>query len=122
MAQLDRMGSAKEVAQMLQPAIGRESPHALLALVAPGGGLLIWRQFVARLVRAGLLFRQGKPPEATYLFKHALLQDLAYGALLREQRRALHTRIVEALEAHFGEVVETQHELLARALRGSGPA
>ena len=48
---------------------------------------------------AGLLFRQGVPPHATYLFKHALVQDAAYGTLLREPRRALHARIAETLEA-----------------------
>ena len=53
-----------------------------------------------RLVAAGLLFRQGMPPHATYLFKHALVQDAAYGTLLREPRRALHARIAETLEAN----------------------
>jgi hypothetical protein len=48
-----------------------------------------------RLIAAGLLFRQGVPPEASYLFKHALVQDAAYGTLLREPRRALHARIAE---------------------------
>ena len=51
-----------------------------------------------RLIAAGLLFRQGVPPHATYLFKHALVQDVAYGTLLREPRRALHARIVETLK------------------------
>ena len=54
-----------------------------------------------RLVAAGLLFRQGVPPHATYLFKHALVQDAAYGTLLREPRRALHARIAETLESHL---------------------
>jgi len=66
-----------------------------------------------RLVTAGLLFRHGLPPQAAYLFKHALLQDAAYGTLLREQRRALHARIAEALESQFAEIAESQPELLA---------
>ena len=54
-----------------------------------------------RLVATGLLFRQGLPPHATYLFKHALVQDAAYGTLLREPRRVLHARIAETLESQF---------------------
>ena len=67
-----------------------------------------------RVIAAGLLFREGVPPHATYLFKHAMLQDAAYGTLLREPRRALHARIAEALERQFPEVAESQPELLAR--------
>ena len=67
-----------------------------------------------RLIAAGLLFRQGVPPHATYLFKHALVQDAAYGTLLREPRRALHARIAETLESQFTEIAENQPELLAR--------
>jgi predicted ATPase len=66
-----------------------------------------------RLIAAGLLFRQGTPPYATYLFKHALVQDAAYGTLLRERRRALHARIAETLEDQFAEIAESQPELLA---------
>ena len=63
---------------------------------------------------AGLLFRQGVPPQATYLFKHALVQDASYGTLLREPRRSLHARVAEALENQFAEIAENQPELLAR--------
>ncbi len=73
-----------------------------------------------RLVAAGLLFRQGVPPHATYLFKHALVQDAAYGTLLREPRRALHTRIAGGLESHFAEIAERQPELLARHCTEAG--
>jgi predicted ATPase len=73
-----------------------------------------------RLIAAGLLFRQGVPPHATYLFKHALVQDAAYGTLLRETRRALHARIAEALESQFGEIAENQPELLARHCTEAG--
>jgi predicted ATPase len=69
---------------------------------------------------AGLLFRQGVPPQATYLFKHALVQDAAYGTLLREARRALHARIAETLESQFIEIAENQPELLARHCTEAG--
>src|SRR6202790_1315597 len=112
MARLDRLGPAKEVAQV-GAAIGREFSHALLALVArkPEGEL---RSALDRLVQTGLLFRQGMPPQASYLFKHARVQDAAYGTLLREPRRALHTRIAEALESQFTEAAESRPEMLAR--------
>ena len=71
-------------------------------------------------LRAGLLFRQGVPPHATYLFKHALVQDAAYGTLLREPRRALHARIAETLESQFADIAETQPELLARHCTEAG--
>jgi predicted ATPase len=61
-----------------------------------------------------LLFRQGVPPDATYLFKHALVQDAAYGLLLREPRRHLHARIAETLESKFEEIAENKPEVLAR--------
>ena len=67
-----------------------------------------------RLVQSGLLFRQGAPPHASYLFKHALVQDAAYGTLLREPRRALHARIASMLESSFADIVENQPEVLAR--------
>jgi len=73
-----------------------------------------------RLIAAGLLFRQGVPPHATYLFKHALVQDAAYGTLLREPRRALHARVAAALEREFADVSEVQPELLARHCTEAG--
>jgi predicted ATPase len=116
MARLDRLGPAKEVAQ-IGAAIAREFSHALLAAVMrkPEGEL---GSALDRLIAAGLLFRQGMPPYATYLFKHALVQDAAYGTLLREPRRALHARITEALENQFAETV--QPELLARHCTEAG--
>ena len=118
MARLGRLGPAKEVAQ-IAAAIGRASPHALLALVADGSRPDL-DAALERLVRAGLLLRQGKPPDATYVFKHALLQELAYGALLRERRRALHARIVEALESRFHQVGDNEPEVLARHCAQAG--
>ena len=118
MARLDRLGPAKEVAQ-IGAAIGREFSHALLAAVVrkPEAEL---GSALDRLIAAGLLFRQGVPPYATYLFKHALLQDAAYGTLLREPRRALHARIAETLETQFAEITENQPELLARQCTDAG--
>ena len=118
MARLDRLGSAKEAAQ-IGAVIGREFSHALLAAVArkPEAQL---DSALDRLIQAGLLFRQGAAPNATYLFKHALVQDAAYGTLLREQRRGLHARIFEALESQFAEIAENQPELLARHATEAG--
>jgi predicted ATPase len=112
MARLDRLGAAKEVAQ-IGAAIGREFTHALLAAVVrkPEQEL---GPALDRIVRAGLLFRQGVPPHASYIFKHALIQDAAYGTLLREPRRALHARIANTLESSFADIAENQPEVLAR--------
>ena len=112
MARLDRLGPAKEVAQ-IGAAIGREFSHSILAAVVrrPEAEL---ESALDRLMAAGLLFRQGVPPQATYLFKHALVQDASYGTLLREPRRSLHARVAEALENQFAEIAENQPELLAR--------
>ena len=95
---LDRLGAAKEMAQTAA-AIGREFSHELLVAVAQNcrrtlGG-------AHRLVSAGLLLRQGAAPHATYLFNHALVQDAAYGTLLRDARHTLHARIGETLEQKF---------------------
>ena len=118
MARLDRLGSAKEVAQV-GAAIGREFSHALLGAVA-GKPEAELASALERLIAAGLLFRQGVPPHANYLFKHALVQDAAYGTLLREPRRALHARIAETLESQFTEIAENQPELLARHCTEAG--
>ena len=115
MARLDRLGPAKGVAQT-GAAIGRQFSHALLAAVAglPGHEL---NSALDRLLQSGLLSRQGAPPHATYLFKHALIQDAAYGTLLREPRRELHAGIAETLENQFPDIADSQPELLARHCR-----
>jgi predicted ATPase len=118
MARLDRLGPAKEIAQ-IGAAIGREFSHALLAAVV-GNPEKELDPALDRLIQSGLLFRQGVPPHATYLFKHALVQDAAYGMLLREPRRALHARITETLESQFTEIAENQPELLARHCTEAG--
>ena len=118
MARLDRLGSAKALAQ-IGAAIGREFSYALLAAVArrPEAELA---ESLDRLVRSGLTSRLGSPPDATYVFKHSLVQDAAYGTLLRDPRRALHARIAEALESQFTEIAESQPELLARHCSEAG--
>jgi predicted ATPase len=118
MARLDRLGPAKEVAQT-GAAIGREHSHALLAFVMrrPDAEL---ESALDRLVAAGLLFRQGLPPQATYLFKHALVRDVAYGSLLRGQRQQLHGRIADALAEHLPTTVEAEPEVLAHHYREAG--
>jgi predicted ATPase len=118
MARLDRLGPAKELAQ-IGATIGREFSYALLAAVArkPETELV---SALDRLVAAGLVFPQGVPPYATYLFKHALVQDAAYGTLLRAPRRGLHARIAETLEREFVDISEAQPELLARHCTEAG--
>src|SRR5262249_18398107 len=103
--EVDRIGAAR----------GREFSHALLAAVVRKSEEELGSA-LGRLTAAGLLFRQGVPPQATYLFKHALVQDAAYGTLLREPRRELHARIADALESEFNEVAESHPEALARPL------
>ena len=111
MARLDRLGPAKEVAQ-IGAVIGREFFYALLAAVAPEDEKAL-SSALEVLTRAGLLFRQGQPPHATYLFKHALLQDAAYGTLLRVRRQELHGRVVSVLQRDFPEFRANQPEVFA---------
>ena len=119
MARLDRLGAAgKEVAQ-IGAAIGREFSHTLLAAVARKQEAEL-EASLDRTIAADLLFRQGVPPHAMYLFKHVLVQDAAYGTLLREPRRALHARIAETLESQFSEVAENQPEVLAHHCTEAG--
>jgi predicted ATPase len=118
MARLDRLGSAKEVAQV-GATLGREFSHAQLAAVVrkPEAEL---QSALDRIVAAGLLFKQGAPPNAAYLFKHALVLDAAYSTLLRSRRQQLHSRIVTAIEGQFPEIVEAQLEVLARHCAEAG--
>jgi len=118
MARLDRLGPAKEVAQ-IGAAIGREFSHTLLAAVLRMPEVEL-RQALDRLIEAGLLFRQGVPPETSYLFKHALVQDAAYGTLLRSRRQQLHGEITATLEEAFPEIVKLQPEILARHCAEAG--
>lgn len=119
MARLDRLGpEAKTVAQV-GSALGREFSHELLAALA-GASEAELRATLSRLSEAGLILSQGAPPRATYLFKHALVQDAAYGTLLRGPRRELHGRIAETLETRFPETAMGQPEILAHHCEEAG--
>jgi predicted ATPase/class 3 adenylate cyclase len=120
MARLDRLESGKEVAQ-IGACIGREFSYRLIAAIAPGdtSGL---DDALARLIDAELLYRRGRPPNATYSFKHALVQETAYQSLLKSRRRAIHGQIANTLEAQFGDVVEMEPELLAHHCTEAGRA
>jgi predicted ATPase len=117
-ARLDRLGpDAKDVAQT-SAAIGREFAHELLASIADLPEPLL-REALDRLTNSGLLLVRGTPPELTYLFKHALVQDAAYATLLRGRRQELHRRIAKAVEA-FPERSEAQPDLLAHHFSEAG--
>jgi class 3 adenylate cyclase/predicted ATPase len=118
MARLDRLGAAKEVAQ-IGAAIGREFSHALLASTVQNPEAEL-APALDRLTQSGLLFRQGVPPHATYQFKHALVQDAAYSMLVRNRRQQLHARIAAMMEGQFPEIVKAQPELLARHCTEAG--
>jgi class 3 adenylate cyclase/tetratricopeptide (TPR) repeat protein len=118
MARLDRLAVVKEVAQ-LGAVLGREFAYELLRAVAPLDEATL-QHGLARLVEAELLYQRGIFPQATYLFKHALVQDAAYQSLLRSTRQQYHQRIAQVLEAQFAETVETQPEVLAHHYTEAG--
>ncbi len=118
MARLDRLGEAKEVAQ-LGAAIGREFEHRLLEAVAPLKEAAL-REGLGRLVEAELVYQRGLPPKSTYTFKHALVQDTAYESLLESQRQELHGRVADALEKQFPERVTREPEEIARHCEKAG--
>ena len=118
MARLDRLAPVKAVAQ-LGAVLGREFSYALLRAVAPVEEATL-QHGLAQLVAAELLYQRGRPPQATYLFKHALVQDAAYHSLLRSTRQQYHQRIAQVLEARFPESCATQPELLAHHYTEAG--
>jgi class 3 adenylate cyclase/tetratricopeptide (TPR) repeat protein len=119
MARLDRLGGpAKEVAQV-GAVLGREFTYELIAPVAQCPESVL-QAALALLTEAGLLFCRGVPPHAFYMFKHALVQDAAYGTLLRVRRQELHARVAAVLQQQFANLVERQPELLAHHLTGAG--
>ena len=120
MERLDRLGAVKEVAQTAS-AIGREFDYDLLAAVSPLDFARL-RDALAQLIDAELVFRHGRSQEGRYVFKHALIQDAAYGSLLMRTRRQLHGRIAEVLESRFPERAEREPELLARHFAEAGLA
>jgi predicted ATPase/class 3 adenylate cyclase len=118
MARLDRLATVKAMAQ-LGATLGREFSYELLQAVSPWDeGTL--QQGLHQLVAAEFLYQQGLPPQATYRFKHALIQDVAYQSLLRSTRQQHHQRIAQVLEARFPELCETQPELLAQHYTQAG--
>jgi class 3 adenylate cyclase/tetratricopeptide (TPR) repeat protein len=118
LARLDRLAPVREVAQ-IGAALGRQFSHALISAVAPMPQPQL-DDALAQLLHAELIFGRGIPPDAEYTFKHALVQDAAYGTLLRDRRQQLHGRIAAALEQQFPEIVETQPERLAQHCAEAG--
>ena len=115
---LDRLPGAKQVAQV-GAAIGREFSHALLSAAASMSEGELARGLDG-LVACGLASRRGASPEATYAFKHALVQDAVYDTLLKSRRRELHARVAGALRERFFDVAEQQPEVLAHHLTEAG--
>jgi predicted ATPase len=118
LARLDRLGSARHVAQ-IGAAIGRQFSYPMLHTVSrlPEDEL---RAALARLVASELVFERGSPPDAVYSFKHALVQEAAHGSLLRNAQQQLHAQIAEALETDSPEIIENQPELLAQHYAEAG--
>jgi predicted ATPase/energy-coupling factor transporter ATP-binding protein EcfA2 len=116
-ARLDRLGSAREVAQ-IGAVLGRSFSYALLRDVAsasPEVGEASLQSALTRLADSALLFVDGVPPEAIYSFKHALVQDAAYDSLLRRRRQTLHKRAAAALIA-----AQSEPEAIARHFTAAG--
>ena len=120
MARLDRLGDAREVAQ-IAAVIGRQFPFALLDAVAPRQGAEL-DAALAQLVAAGIVFPEGLGLERSFSFKHALVCDAAYESLLLARRRDLHQRLAQALEERFPETAASEPELLARHFGQAGVA
>lgn len=118
MARLDRLAPVKEISQ-IGAAIGREFSYRLLTFVAPTSGRPL-QEALAHLTAAGLISARGEPPDAIYIFKHALVQDAAYASVLRSKRQQLHGRIASILKEEFPETVETQPEVVAHHLAQAG--
>lgn len=117
-ARLDRSPAAREIAQ-IGATIGREFSHELIAAVAHHSQTEL-DSALDQLTESGLVFRRGTPPEATYTFKHALVQDAAYDSLLKSRRQALHANIARKLEEHFPAAKDNAPELLAHHLTAAG--
>ena len=118
LARLDRLGVARGVAQ-IGAALGRRFAYQLISAVSAMPQRTL-DDALARLEGAGLIWRRGRPPDAEYTFKHALVQDAAYGTLLRDARCTLHARIAETLESRFSDISESQPELLAHHYTEAG--
>jgi predicted ATPase len=118
LSRLDRFPSVRLVAQM-GAAIGREFSYTLLRAISrsPEDELQI---ALARFVASELVYQRGMPPDAVYTFKHALVQDVAHGSLLRSTRQQLHAQIAVALESHSPELMYRQPELFAQHYAEAG--
>jgi predicted ATPase len=117
-ARLDRLGPVKQVAQ-LGAVLGREFPYALIQAIAPVEEMAL-QQALMQLVAAELLYQRGLPPQAQYTFKHALIQDAAYQAMLRSTRRQYHQQVTQVLKERFPDVCEIHPELLAHHFTEAG--
>jgi hypothetical protein len=118
MARLDRLATVKTVAQ-LGAVLGRTFSYEVLQAVTPLDEVPL-QQALARLVDAELLYQRGVPPQATYLFKHALIQETAYQSLLKSSRQQYHQQIAQVLETRFPAAVATQPELVAQHYTAAG--
>jgi TOMM system kinase/cyclase fusion protein len=118
MARLDRLSSAKEVAQGAA-VLGREFPYTLLAAVTDMAETALHRE-LGRLVEAEIFFARGEPPSAMYTFKHALVQEAAYESLLKRTRRQLHARVATTLRERFPQRAAAEPEVLARHCEAGG--
>ncbi len=121
MSRLDRLGQARQVATVAA-ALGREFKLDLLRALLPDRSEENLDACLERLVNAELICSTGLRPEATYAFRHALLQDVAYGTLLRSDRRSLHGQIARVLQQRFPEIVAMQPEIVARHFANAGMA
>ena len=117
-ARLDRLGEARDLAQ-IGAVIGRSFGHDLLARVSGLDDVELGER-LDQLVRSELISARGDPPDSLYTFKHALVQDTAYGTMLRSKRAELHARIAETLESHFPDRVELAPEALAHHFTEAG--
>jgi tetratricopeptide (TPR) repeat protein len=111
-ARLDRLGPAKEVAQ-LAAVIGRVFNYELLRAVSSISEDRL-QSALAKLADEELIYVRGIPPEATYHFKHALIQDAAYAALLKSKRREVHGRVAHTIAEKFAPVAAAHPQVLAR--------
>ncbi len=118
MARLDRLVTAKAVAQYAA-VIGRQFAYDLLSMVSQLDAATLQRE-LGRLVEAEIVYQRGLPPQSTYVFKHALIQDTAYESLLKSTRQQYHQRIAQVLEAQFPETAEAEPELLAHHCTEAG--
>jgi len=110
-ARLDRLGEAREIAR-IGAVIGRTFGYSLLAHVTDIDETEL-HGILEDLTASELVSRRGQPPDATYTFKHALIQDTAYNSLLRDRRGEFHARVAGVLESEFPDQVETASEIIA---------